>query len=104
MKEPTRTQSSQHQSPPAHRGPPDQPYESHGPDGEHPMDKPEKPTLDPKEAEALLRAGTKLVKKGEDPKTHWVTMTRVGDQLAICVAATDEAVAEIIKRDLVLAE
>ena len=65
---------------------------------------PEKPPLDPKEVEALLRGGHKLVKRGDDPKTNWISMTRVGDQLALCHAVTEEAIADIVKQDLVLAE
>jgi hypothetical protein len=64
---------------------------------------PEKPSIDPKEVEQLLRAGTKLVHKGDDPK-NWVTIVRVGDQLGIAFAATDEAVADLAKQDFVLAD
>jgi ribosomal protein S25 len=56
--------------------------------------------LDPQEIEALLRGGTKMCRRG-DPE-HWVTVTRVGDKLAIAYALTDEALADLVKQDLVV--
>jgi hypothetical protein len=84
--------------------PPDAPYDPPDVEQQPPEQPPEKPPLDRAEAEALLRAGTRLYKRGDDPKTHWVSMTRVGDQLAICVPATDEAIAAIVEQELLVAE
>jgi hypothetical protein len=93
---------------PAHHQPPsidtpqraDPPRRQPGDPEPEPRDK---PSVKPEEVESLLRAGTKLVPKGQDPK-NWITITRIGDDLAIAVAATDAAIADLIKREFVLAD
>jgi hypothetical protein len=55
------------------------------------------------DAEALLRSGHRLRRKGDDP-TNWIAMTRHGNDMGITVAATPDALDHFLSEDLVLAE
>jgi len=59
--------------------------------------------LDKAEAEQLLRAGTRLRIKGEDP-ANWIAMSRHGGDMVISYAATPEAIEEALENELIVAD
>ena len=72
------------------------------PEAEHPEpEAPPEKVVDKAEVEQLLRAGHRMHRKGDDPK-NWVTMARVGGELAIAFALTDEMLHDLLGEDLVL--
>lgn len=66
------------------------------------IDKDRKP-LDKAEAEQLLRAGTRLRIKGEDP-ANWIAMSRHAGDMVISYAATPEAIEEALDHELIVAD
>ena len=59
--------------------------------------------LTKEEAEQLLRAGTRLRIKGEDP-ANWIAMSRHSGDMAISYAATAEAIEEALSHELLVAD
>jgi hypothetical protein len=59
--------------------------------------------LSPDEAEQLLRAGTRLRIKGEDP-ANWIAMSRHSGDLAVAYAATPEAIEVALNHELLVAD
>ncbi len=62
-----------------------------------------KPSLKPEEAAALLRAGHRLRKRGDDP-ANWIAMTRHQNDLVLSIPATPDALAGVLKEDLIIGE
>lgn len=65
------------------------------------------PPVKPDEAEALLKAGHRLRKRGDDPQTQWIAITRQKGDLVICFPATEDNIKDYIDKagdDLILAE
>ena len=63
----------------------------------------DRPPLAKDEAEQLLRAGTRLRIKGEDP-SNWIAMSRHSGDMAISYAATAEAIEEALSHELLVAD
>jgi hypothetical protein len=63
----------------------------------------DKPTLKKEDAEQLLRSGTKLRRKGDDP-ANWISMTRHGTDLVIALAATPETIEHFLAEEYILAD
>jgi hypothetical protein len=59
--------------------------------------------LSREEAEQLLRAGTRLRIKGEDP-ANWIAMSRHSGDLAVAYAATPEAIDVALSHELLVAD